>query len=95
MERLSLIAITQPQAAYTALTHGLIHKWTYVARTVPNITDLLKPLEDAIRQLFLPVITGQNALGDNDRDLIALPALLGELGISDPSCQAAEHFSKS
>lgn len=29
MERLSSIAITQLQAASAALTHGLIHKWTY------------------------------------------------------------------
>ena len=85
LEQLSSIAITQPQATYAALTHSLIHKWTYLARTVPNIGDLLKPLEDVIRQLLLPSITDQNALSDNERDLMALPARLGGLGIADPS----------
>ena len=80
---------------HAALTHGLIHKWTYLARTVPNIEDLLNLLEDIIRQVFLPAITGQNALSDNDRDLMALTAHLGGLGIIDPSQQATGHFSSS
>ena len=39
----SSIAITQPHAAYAALTHGLSSRWTYLARTIPNIADLFKP----------------------------------------------------
>ena len=52
VEQLSAIAIIQPQAAYVALTHGLIHKWTYLAKTVPNIEELLKPLEDVYNTIF-------------------------------------------
>ena len=33
LESLSTIAMTQPQAAYAAPTHGLMSKWTYLART--------------------------------------------------------------
>ena len=95
VERLSSIAATQPQAAYAALTHGLISKWTYLSRTVPNIEDLFKPLEDVIRNLFLPAITGQNAFSDDDRDLMALPARLGGLGIIDPSHQTTTHYKSS
>ena len=87
--------MTQPQAAYAALTHGLIHKWTYLARTVLNTEDLLKPLEDVIQQLFLPSIASQNTLSDNERDLVALPACLGGLGNAEPSCQATGHFNSS
>jgi len=61
LERLSEIARTQPQAAYAALTHGLVSKWTYLARTTPNIDGLLEPLKEVIRHKFLPAITGQNA----------------------------------
>ena len=49
-------------------------------------------MEDVIHNLFLPAITGQNAFSDDDRDLMALPARLGGLGIIDPSCQAASQF---
>ena len=58
VERLSSIAHTQPHAAYAALTHGLMSKWTYLTRAVPNIGDLLQPLEDTIRQKFLTSLTG-------------------------------------
>ena len=34
---LTTIAKTQPHAAYSALTHGLLSKWTYLCRAVPNI----------------------------------------------------------
>lgn len=40
IESLSTIAISQPHAAYAALTHGAISKWTYLARTIPDIQDL-------------------------------------------------------
>ena len=46
LEHLSDIATTQPQAAYTAFTHGIKSKWIYLARTTPNIDHLLAPLEE-------------------------------------------------
>ncbi len=49
LQQLSMVANTQPQAAYTAFTHGFVHKFTYLtylARTVPDIDHLLQPLED-------------------------------------------------
>ena len=36
---LSAFALTQPHAAYSALCHGLIGKWTYLARTIPHSSD--------------------------------------------------------
>ena len=87
VERLSSIAVTQPHAAYyAAFTHGLKHKWTYLIRTIPDISDHLQPLEDAIRQKFLPSLTGLNAPSDEMRELMALPVRHGGLGIINP-CQ--------
>ncbi len=56
--KLSEIAKTQPHAAYSAYTHGLASKWTYFLRTIPDIADLLQPLEDAITSKFIPALTG-------------------------------------
>ena len=96
VERLSEIATTQPQAAYAALTHGLVSmKWTYVARTTPNIDTLLKPLEEAIRHKLLPAITGQKAFSDTLCDLMALPAHLGGLGIINLSHKSTTYYSNS
>ena len=43
VEQLATIASSQPHAAYSALTHGLIGKWAYISKTVPNVSDLLLP----------------------------------------------------
>ncbi len=80
VERLSSIAVTQPHAAYAAFTHGVASKWKYLTRTIPDIEDLFKPLEEAIRMRFLPALTGQNAFNDVDRDLMApYPCALEDL----------------
>ena len=95
VKHLSSIAVTQPHAAYAAFTHGLASRWTYLSRTIPNIEDMMKPLETTIRQHFLPSLTGQNPFNDQYRDLLALPARLGGIGITNPSKQTTSHFDAS
>ena len=95
LDRLSNIATTQPHAAYAALTHGLSNKWIYLARTTPDIGDLLQPLEDVIQQRFLPTITGQNPFSNVIRELMAMPVRSGGLGISNPTREARKHYDAS
>ena len=40
---------SQPQAAYSTLTHGLSSKWNYLMQTTVIDPCLLQPLEDVIR----------------------------------------------
>ena len=54
IKRLSEIADIYPHAAYAAFTHGLFGHWSYIMRTIPDIQDLLQPLEDAIHQHLIP-----------------------------------------
>ena len=65
-------------------------KWTFLARTIPDISNLFQPLEDVIRQRFLPVLTGQSPFSDSIRDLMVLPTRLGGLGIENPVMQATK-----
>ncbi len=95
VERLADIATSQPHAAYAAFTHGLAGKWGFLVRTIPDIVDLLQPLEDAIRLKFLPALTGQNAFNDLERDVIALPVCLGGLGIANPCKHSSSQHSMS
>ena len=91
---LTTIAKTQPHAAYSALTHGLSSKWTYLSRTVPNICNLLKPLDDTLRTKLIPTLTGRPPPSVLECALFALPARMGGLGITTPSKQAdQEHLS--
>ena len=52
--QLAEFAKAQPQASYAAYTFGLKHRWTYFIRTLPDIQDLLEPLEEAIAQVLIP-----------------------------------------
>ena len=55
--QLAEFALTQPQACYGAYTFGLKHRWTYFLRTLPDIHDLVEPMEIAISQVLIPAIT--------------------------------------
>ena len=95
VENLSVIAEFQPQAAYAVFTHSLVSSWNYIMRTIPSIDSLLQPLEDAIRHVFLPALIGRQSFSDEERELFALPARLGGLGIAIPTKCAQRQFSSS
>ncbi len=68
-------------------------KWNYLSRTTCNVNDLLIPLEDMIRKKLIPAISGRPAPNNEERDLLALPARLGGIGLVDPSKQSADCLS--
>ena len=86
--------MTHPHVAYYAFTHGLIGKWTYFLRTLPNISDLLQPLETTILKEFIPAIAGKS-ISNLERDLFSLPVRMGGLGLCDPSSVADFEFEAS
>ena len=81
LEQLATIAHSQPHAAYTAFTHGMTSKWTYLTRTMPGIGPNLLPLEMTIRTKLIPALTGRPPPNDTERDLLALPARLGGIAL--------------
>lgn len=95
VKKLSSITHTQPHAAYSAFTHGLVSKWSYIMRTIPDISELLVPLNEAIDIYFIPALTGRDSISNPERQLLALPARLGRLGLVMPSQTAPIQHSKS
>ena len=89
------IAKSQPQAAFSALTHGLLNKWTYLSRVVPDISHLLVPLDDVLRTNLIPAITGWSPPNDLECDLFAIPARQGGLGLRIPSKNADRELQSS
>ncbi len=93
----------EPQLAYSAYTKGLCHRWKFLQRTIPEIGHLFLPLEDAIRDSFIPAITGHQ-VSETQRKQISLPLRLGGLGIQIPtetadaeyhaSCQITENLTQ-
>ena len=95
VKRLSEIALTQPHVAYSAFTHGLSCQWSYISRTVENISSMMQPLEEAIRDYFIPAITGQQHCSQDVRDLLALPCRLGGLNLTNPTHTSDVEFKSS
>ena len=63
-------------------------------RTLPNIQDLLEPLENAISKILIPAIT-EHICSRLDRDILALPVRLGGLGMTNPCLEAQLEQSSS
>jgi len=85
--KLSNFASSQPHAAYSAMIHGLSSHWTFLTRTVRDLSSFLAPLEDAIRLFLLPKFCLYPP-NDSEHAMLALPIRLGGLGIFDP-CRSA------
>ena len=77
IKQLADMARTQPHAAYCSYTHDLSSPWTFLSCTIPDIADLLQPLEEAIQQHLIPILTGHPSCSSVERDLLALPVRMG------------------
>lgn len=91
---LSEIGRIDPHSAYTAFVFGLKHKWTYLMRTIPDMSTFLEPLEIAIKTKFIPAIFGTD-VSTEMRDMLALPPKMGGLGIINPVKTSGEEFENS
>ena len=60
-----------------------------------QIEDVLVPLEKVIRSRFIPALTGQPPPGEHTREMLALPARLGGLGLVNPTASANEQRAAS
>ena len=72
VKNLSLIAESEPHAAFSAFTHAIECQWVFLSRVMPYIYSSVEPLELAIRTIFLQSLLKKN-VNDNKRDLLALP----------------------
>ena len=87
-------ATTQPQASYAVYTFGLKHRWTYFLRTLPDIQDLLQPLEEAITKFLLPALVDHKC-SPLEREILALPVKKGGIGVTNPCIEATLEYSVS
>ena len=95
VQLLSEIAQTQPHAAMAAFTHSLQHQWTHFMRTTGGLSENLAPLEQAIRNDFIPALLEVESITDKERVIFALPARHGGLGLSNPMRDARGRHNDS
>ena len=82
------------ESAYSAFIHGYHHKFRYFLRTLEDIKDELRPLDDLITNTLIPAIVGFQ-VSDMDRELFSLPVRLGGMGIEQISYIADEEYARS
>ena len=92
--KLARFAISQPQASYAAFTFGLRHRWIYFLRTLPDIAELLEPLERALNEVLIPPVT-DHTVTKVERDLLGLPVRMGALGFTDPVVTSSSEYEAS
>ena len=66
----------------------------YVMRTIPGISPLFKPLEDAIYLKLIHSLTGHSCSA-SEHEVLSLPCRLGGLGIVNPTIIADSQFDAS
>ena len=94
VNNLTKFACTEPHAAYSAFIHGLRHRFTYTMRTIPDISHLLKPLDDAIDN-FTKVLLHGYEFNKDERSLFSLPARFGGMGMIIPSQISQQEYLNS
>ena len=82
------------QARYPAFTFGLWHRWRYFLRTLPDIADLLEPLERVVSDVLIPVLL-EHQVTETERVLLALPVRMGGLGLVNPVNQSRQEYEAS
>ena len=94
LTELSEIAVEEPQIALSAFTKGLCHRWSFIQRTIPDIGSLFSPLEECIRETFIPAVIGRK-VSDLERRILSLPVRYGGLGIPNPIATSESEYKSS
>ena len=92
---LGKVAQIDPHIAYCAYVFGLQHRYTYLLRTIPSISEKLKELDDAIDEHLIKYLVNNYAFSDIERKWFSLPARLGGLGINIPSEMSDIYYQNS
>ena len=82
---LAEIVKSQPHAAYVAFTKSYKSRFPYFMRTIDSFEDYVEPIEEAINDIFLPVLFHQmEPLPAELRELFVLPLAQGGSGYTRP-----------
>ena len=94
IEELARLAKNEPQAVYSCITKAVSHRWSYTQRTIPDISHLFQPLEDAISEKLIPAIVGRK-ISSIEREIFSLPVQFGGMNIRNPVETSDQEFETS
>ena len=82
IEKLFFVAETEPQFALSGLTKSLQAEWNFSHCVLGGSSQLFQPLENLLKEKFLPAILGTSSISSMERRLFCLLARKGGLGVS-------------
>ena len=68
--------------AYTVYVTSYQHKLTYLLRTIPNIEDQPKKIDEVVQHKLIPGITGGHIINNAERAMLSSPTHLESLGLN-------------
>ena len=92
VSRLTEIAATQPQAAYSVFVHGLKHKRTFLSRVMSDVDAAMAPVEAVVVDDLIPALSGR-PVSPVERELLALPCRHGGMGLTKPTSLGSQYLS--
>ena len=94
VKKLSDAAKLEPHAAFIALSKSIQNEWLYVQRVVADSEYAFIPLQQIIKNLFFPNLSGLE-FDNKETDLLCRPTRYLGLGIHDPVKTASNQFTVS
>ena len=65
------------------ITLGFRQKFSYIIRTIPNISHLLPPIENVIREEFIISLFEGRTCNDEERQILSVTVKLGGMGVTN------------
>ena len=94
LNNLVSIAKLNPHLAYVNFITSFKFKWSYLQRTIPDVSPWFQKLEDRIRNDLIPCFIGRD-ISDLERRILALPISMGGMGIDNPVVNAQPAYKNS
>ena len=84
MSILAGVAHKHPQSAYAGLQKYLQQEWAFVQRVTPGVGEAFGPVEEALREIFVPALFRGLSEGLPTRKNTRLPVKQAGLALPDP-----------
>ena len=95
MTILAGFARKHPQSAYAGLQKSLQKEWAFVQRVTPGVGESFGPVEEALKETFLPELFEGLREGVQERGVTRLHVKQAVLALPDPSQTAPENWTAS
>ena len=93
MNILAGVAQKDPHSAYSGLKKSLQQEWAFVQRVTPGVRDSFDPLEDALKETFVPALFKGLQEGVPERGVTRLPVKQAGLDLPNPTQTAPENWT--